>query len=133
MGFAFPNDILVLIRSYLHIHLVKAQKTTFTAFDCSIPPMGRRKHCSIPVQQIRVTIDDHTELFCLKRELLRSRAAAIARIMRLREEATRVLREKEDRNNKPCDVPRPSIAHRSEEQDDEQSMAELIWLGSDAP
>jgi hypothetical protein len=118
--------------------------------------MGRRKNLSMPVQQIRVRINDQTESFALRRELLPSRATAMARIARFRDHATRVLKEIQDSKDKrqedtaefvplspdlsfsrspiewSVDAPQPSVRGSQEQLDERTFMLEFTWLSSDA-
>jgi hypothetical protein len=104
------------------------------------------------VRQIRVTVNNHTEVFSLKRELLSSRAAALAKMAKMRDDARRALKETEETQNRRAenasdplpflpaiasvrpaiegsDVPSPPRDGR-EQLDGERFMAELIWFDS---
>jgi hypothetical protein len=95
----------------------------------------------MPVQQIKVQINDHVEVFHLKGELLLSRVAAIETIVNLRDAAARFLKKvQESKNSMLPSVPlspdlslvRASIEFSDEPPtgrgEGETFIAELTWL-----
>jgi hypothetical protein len=116
--------------------------------------MGRRKHCSMPVQHIRVKVNEDAEVFELKRELLTCRANAIARMEKLRAAAARVVKEHQKSTvNKQNmlesfplspdlslirspiegpDIPQPPMVNNPEQLEGESFMAEFSWFSREA-